>query len=210
MVGFGLGSMTIAAIFILIQRDLKRFLAYSSMEHMGIISVGMGLGPAGVFAALYHTLNHSICKPLAFFCAGRLAQDHGTRDMDKIVGGIARSRVYGTGLLLAVLVLIGCAPSSIFMSEFLIVRSAIAQGRVFAVIVFLMAAAMVFAAALKHVIHMAYGESPNDVGAQKMRQEWIGWGLVGGMSAALILFGVWIPAPVHSVIQNASQIISGR
>jgi hydrogenase-4 component F len=67
LVGFGLLSILVAAAFILFQRDVKRLLAYHSVEHMGIITLGLGLGGLGTFAALFHTLNHSLCKTGAFF-----------------------------------------------------------------------------------------------------------------------------------------------
>ena len=72
---FGLVSILVAAAFIVFQHDVKRLLAYSSVEHMGIIALGLGLGGLGVFAALFHTLNHSLCKSLAFFSVGRLGPD---------------------------------------------------------------------------------------------------------------------------------------
>jgi len=72
LTGFGLISILVAAAFILFQHDLKRLLAYHSVEHIGIITLGVGLGGLGTFAALFHTLNHSLCKTLAFFAAGRL------------------------------------------------------------------------------------------------------------------------------------------
>ncbi|MCX5758016.1 MAG: proton-conducting transporter membrane subunit [Candidatus Hydrogenedentes bacterium] len=81
---FGLTSILVAATFIIFQHDLKRLLAYHSVEHLGIIAVGLGLGGLGTFAALLHTLNHSICKSLSFFAAGRLGQMYGTHDMSKV------------------------------------------------------------------------------------------------------------------------------
>src|SRR5262249_11612152 len=69
---FGTLSILVAAGFIVFQRDAKRFLAYSSVEHIGIITLGFGLGPLGAFAALFHMLNHSLSKSLAFFAVGRL------------------------------------------------------------------------------------------------------------------------------------------
>jgi hydrogenase-4 component F len=71
---FGVLSIVVAAAFILSQHDLKRLLAYHSVEHLGIIAIGMGMGPLGIFAALFHTLNHSICKSLGFFVPAGLGK----------------------------------------------------------------------------------------------------------------------------------------
>ena len=94
---FGLTSMLVAAAFIVFQRDLKRLLAYHSVEHLGIIAVGLGLGGLGTFAALLHTLNHSVCKSLAFFAAGRLGQMYGSHDMHEMAGALRAAPVWGKG-----------------------------------------------------------------------------------------------------------------
>src|SRR5438067_9037522 len=84
LTAFGLLSILVAAGFIVFQRDAKRLLAYHSVEHMGIIALGYGLGPLGAFAALFHTLNHSVCKSLAFFAVGRVGQRFGSHEMHVI------------------------------------------------------------------------------------------------------------------------------
>ena len=122
---FGAVSMIIAAAFILFQRDVKRMLAYCSVEHMGIVAIGLGLGGLGVFAALFHTLNHSLAKSTSFFSAGRLGQMAGSNQMMRLRGITRLSPLWGTGLALSLLALIGVVPSAIFMSELLIVKAAI-------------------------------------------------------------------------------------
>ncbi len=88
LIGLGLASVLVATPFVLIQWNLKRLLAYSSVEHVGIMAIGLGLGgrPA-VFGALLHMTYHTFAKPLAFFSAGTLAQLHRSSDLDKIGGG---------------------------------------------------------------------------------------------------------------------------
>lgn len=206
LLGFGLLSMAIAAIFILGQKDLKRLLAYSSIEHMGVISVGMGLGLNGCFAALYHTLNHSVCKPLAFFCAGRTIQEYGTREIDKLSGSVSRVAVWGPGLMVAILTLIGCAPFSIFMSEFLIVRAGVEGGHWIAVALFLASVAAVFAGALKPAMSMAFSDDPAESHA-RLRPPLTAYVIVVSMSAALIGFGLWLPEHLRQILNRAASII---
>jgi len=91
----GVVSILVASAFIVFQRDGKRFLAYSSVEHLGIIALGVGLGGAGTFAALWHTLNHSIGKSLAFFLDGRLGQMYGTHDLGALAGAAPAGRRCG-------------------------------------------------------------------------------------------------------------------
>ncbi|MCL2102800.1 MAG: hypothetical protein FWH25_02050, partial [Syntrophorhabdaceae bacterium] len=92
---FGLVSIFVAGAFIIFQRDAKRMLAYSSVEHMGIIALGVGVGGLGASAALFHMLNHSLAKPIAFFSAGRLGQIYGSNDMNRMEGAFSASRLWG-------------------------------------------------------------------------------------------------------------------
>lgn len=209
LVGFGLVSMAVAAVFILIQHDVKRLLAYSSVEHMGIITVGLGLGPAGCFAAMYHTLNHSVCKVISFFCAGRVGQTYGTREMRSITGSLTACPVWGAGLFVSLLVLIGCAPGAIFLSEFLILRAGISSGHFWIGGAFLLAVAAVFCGALRHAVDMAFGDEARP--AQPLRQKIHPAAaiLVAGMVGWLIFTGVWIPSGLSMILERAAKVISG-
>src|SRR5438067_11241835 len=124
---------------------------------MGIIALGYGLGPLGAFAALFHTLNHSVCKSLAFFAVGRLGQRFGSHDMHAISGALRADSLWGIALLVSVLALIGVAPFSIFMSEYQLLRAAVGTGAWLDLALFLAASGVVFLSALRHVIVMAYG-----------------------------------------------------
>src|SRR6266446_343898 len=157
LIGFGTLSILVAAGFIVFQRDAKRLLAYHSVEHMGIITLGYGLGPLGAFAALFHTLNHSVCKSLAFFAVGRLGQRFGSHDMHAISGALRADSLWGIALLVSVLALIGVAPFSIFMSEYQLLRAAVGASARLSLALFLAASAVVFVSALRHLIDMAYG-----------------------------------------------------
>ena len=96
---FGLLSIVVAGLLILVQRDLKRLLAYSSIEHLGIAAIGFGLGgPLGLYGALLHTFNHSMAKSLLFFGAGNVRQKFGTVRMDRL-SGLARALPQTTGIL---------------------------------------------------------------------------------------------------------------
>lgn len=206
MVGFGLLSIVVAAGFILFQRDLKRLLAYSSVEHVGIMVLGVGLGGLGTFAALFHMLNHSLGKTLAFFAAGRAGQIYGTHEMSKMHGMPGVTRVWGTGIAVSVLALLGVAPFSVFMSELQVVVAAVSNGAVFALIVFLIGTATVFIGALGHIIPVVWGDSGSGQ-PQQQRSSPVEWGLLGLVTGALLLLGVWMPGPLQSAIDNAVAVI---
>jgi hydrogenase-4 component F len=199
----GLFSVCVAAAFIMFQRDIKRFLAYSSVEHMGIIALGFGVGGMGTVAALFHTLNHSVGKTLAFFAAGRLGQCYGTHDMGRLCGALAVMRVWGIGVLVSVLALIGLAPFSIFMSELQILIAAASKG-VFAVMVlFLAGIGAVFVGALGHVMAVAWGEPPQ---VERPRTGAVEWGILAVMCVALLVLGLWMPDHLRSLLNQAAAV----
>lgn len=208
LVVFGLLSIIIAAAFILSQHDLKRLLAYHSVEHLGIIALGLGLGPVGAFAALFHTLNHSVCKALSFFSAGRLGQIYGTHDMRRISGALHVSPVWGAGLLFSLLALIGVAPFAIFISELLIVKAAIAGHAFWSLFIFIAGSSIIFVGALQHAIPMAWGKPPSLVEKPPVIKT-IEVAIVFGSLAVLLFLGVWMPNGFRDVLSNAARIAGG-
>ncbi len=119
---FGLASLTLAALYVLNQRDLKRLLAYSSVEHMGILAIGMSFAaPLALVGVLLHVIAHGAAKGTAFFGAGSVVRKFSTQDLRQIRGGITLLPWSGTMLVLATLALSGLPPFGIFRSEFLIV-----------------------------------------------------------------------------------------
>lgn len=208
LVFFGVLSILVAAGFIVFQHDAKRLLAYSSVEHLGIITLGYGLGPLGAFAALFHTLNHSLSKSLAFFAVGRLGQRYGTHDMETLSGALRTDRVWGLGLLGSILTLIGAAPFAIFMSEYQLLRAAIGEGAWLVLALFLAAGAVVFIAALRHLIDMAFGGA--DAAVPKARSPGLSGLLVAGVMGLLLLLGLWMPSWLGEAISRAADAAGAR
>ncbi|MDD4871984.1 MAG: proton-conducting transporter membrane subunit [Kiritimatiellae bacterium] len=210
LVVFGLLSILVAAVFILGQHDVKRMLAYHSVEHIGIISVGVGLGGLGVFAALFHVFNHSICKALSFCCAGRVGQVYGTHDMHKITGILRNVPIFGTGLICGILALIGIAPFAIFMSEFMMLKAAVDSAQYWTAAAFLVGAAVVFIGALSHAISMAW-KSENDGNTIPVVKKFsiLDAVLVFVPLAILLVLGLWMPQPLAKFIIRAAVIVGG-
>lgn len=205
---FGVISILVAAAFIIFQHDIKRLLAYSSVEHLGIITLGLGFGGLGTFAALFHTLNHSICKPLAFFAAGRLGQTYGTHEIKKMSGSLRSAPVWGTGLFGSLLALIGAAPFAIFMSEFQIMKAAVDRRATLSLILFLAGGSIVFVGALRHAISMAWGE-PSPI-SEPERAAKIEVLLVFAPLAVLLILGLWMPGPLMNLLRQAASILEVR
>ena len=120
--------MSRASFFLWRQRDIKRLFAYSSIEHMGIITFAFGMGgPVATFAALLHMTVHSLTKSAIFFAAGHAAQKAGSQLMENIRGLITLSPTIGWGLMLGSLAILGMPPFGVFASEFLILTTAMRE-----------------------------------------------------------------------------------
>ena len=208
LLGFGVLSVAVGAGFILFQRDAKRLLAYCSVEHMGLIAAAVGLGGLGTFAALLHSLNHSVAKTLAFFTAGRLGQAHGHHDIARMAGAVRAFPVLGVGLLAGCLALVGAAPLATFLSELLVLKAAFDAERHMVFVGLLVALAVAFVGLLRHAIRLALasGEAP----VRAIRVGAIDAVLVACGLGLLLLLGIWIPKPLHEALVAAAQIIDGQ
>jgi len=124
----GFASLVIACAFLVGQRDYKRLLAYSSIENMGLIAVGIGIGGGGVFGALFHALNHSLCKAGLFYCAGNALRGFGSTEARDVRGLVRRQPATGILFLLLFLAISGMPPFGAFWSKLLIFQAAMSQG----------------------------------------------------------------------------------
>ena len=159
LMGFGLLSVVLAAFFLWRQRDIKRLFAYSSIEHMGIITFAFGMGGAVAnFAALLHMTVHSLTKSAIFFAVGHAAQKAGSQLMTDIRGLITLSPTVGWALLLGSLAILGMPPFGVFASEFLILTTAMRE-QPWATPILLTALGVAFAAIFGRVQPMVFGET---------------------------------------------------
>ncbi len=159
MMGFGLLSVVVAAFFLSRQRDIKRMFAYSSIEHMGLMTFAFGMGgPIANFAGLLHMTVHSLVKSAIFFAVGHAAQKAGTQVMEDIRGLLRVSPTVGWGLVIGSLAILGMPPFGIFASEFLILTTAMRE-HAWATPILLLALGVAFAAVFSRVQPMVFGET---------------------------------------------------
>jgi hydrogenase-4 component F len=154
---FGLLSMAVAAVFISGQTDYKRMLAYSSVEHMGILAVGVGLGGAAVFGAVLHVINHSLTKAMLFLVAGNLLAVYRTKNTGGVAGALSVLPVSGALWLLGLFAITGSPPFGPFLSEFTILKAALDQGQTLVAVVYLTILAVILAAMAAPALAMAQG-----------------------------------------------------
>ena len=158
MIGMGLASLMFGAFMLYRRRDIKRLFAYSSIEHMGIITFAFGIGgPLANFAGLLHMTMHSLTKSAIFYAVGHVAQIKGTQKIAEIRGLTQSHPFLGWGLVIGVIAIAGMPPMGIFMSEFLIVTSTMARSPWLA-IPLVMGLLVGFGALLRLVNGVAFGE----------------------------------------------------
>jgi hydrogenase-4 component F len=202
MMGFGLVSVLVAAFLLWRQRDIKRLFAYSSIEHMGIITFAFGLGgPVANFAGLLHMTVHSLTKSAIFYTAGHAAQKTGTQIIDDIRGLVTISPVVGWGLALGALAILGMPPFGVFASEFLILTTAMRE-QPWATPFLLAALGVAFAAMFSKVQPMVFGETT--AARLPVRPAMMP---VFVHLALVLMLGLWIPPFLADWYRSAARLI---
>lgn len=204
LMAFGLLSVMLAAFFLWRQRDIKRLFAYSSIEHMGIITFAFGMGgPVANFAALLHMTVHSLTKSAIFFAVGHAAQKAGSQLMDRIRGLITISPRVGWGLLLGTFAILGMPPFGVFASEFLIITTAMRQ-EPWATPLLLIALGVAFAAIFGRVQPMVFGETS----VRRLPQTPALLPTFAHLALVLVL-GLYIPPYLAHWYRAAAHLIGG-
>ncbi|HVO88941.1 MAG TPA: proton-conducting transporter membrane subunit, partial [Casimicrobiaceae bacterium] len=202
LVGFGLVSVLVATFSLLRQKDVKRLFSYSSIEHMGIITVAFGMGgPIANFAGLLHMTVHSLTKSAIFFTVGHAAQKTGTQLIDGIRGLIALSPLIGWGLALGALAILGMPPFGVFASEFLILTTAMRE-QPWATPLLLGALGVAFAAMFSKVQPMVFG-----LPTGKRLPERPAMLPVFLHLAIVLMLGLWIPPQLVAWYREAARLI---
>jgi hydrogenase-4 component F len=205
LVILGLLSLAIAAFSLLIQRNYKRMLAYSSIEHMGLMCVGLTLGPPGTVAAMLHLVNHALAKAAMFLLAGRVLRRYETTEIVR-VSGLLQSMPWTGGLFLAGgLALVGLPPFGLFVSEFALLRAGFALGRPWLMGLVLLLLAVAFVGFVAHANRMLYGRPPAGVSVGEEAP----WRLVplALCMAALLVLGFTVPPPMASLLAQIAEIV---
>src|SRR5205809_6278074 len=144
MIFMGLLSMAVAAVFMIRQRDFKRMLAYSSVEHMGILVLGVGVGGLAVYGALLHLINNGLTKGVLFLSGGSIHRAYGSKVTDDVQGALKRVPLSGSLFLAGFLAITGSPPFGPFVSEFTIASAAAGSGQYLACGLLLLLLAAVF------------------------------------------------------------------
>ncbi|MDD5747288.1 MAG: proton-conducting transporter membrane subunit [Candidatus Omnitrophica bacterium] len=201
----GVLSLIVAAVFILSERNIKRAFAYSSVEHMGILVLGLAFGGPGVFGALFHMLNNGLAKAVMFLTAGSVAQKYGSSRVDDVRGVIHVYPLTGALLIAGFLAGTGMFPFATFHSEILVINAAVISRHFGLAAVSVICLAIMFIGIGRIVLEMALGNPAKPMLAPKENAR-----MNGAIIAAAILLigiGLWMPHFFRKVIQNAAAML---
>jgi hydrogenase-4 component F len=207
-----LASLALAALLLIGQRDYKRLLAYSSIEHMGLIALGTAIGGRLALAAvLLHILGHGLAKAVAFCSAGQILHRVGSALISAVRGGVTSTPVIAGLFGLAVVALLGLPPFALFASELGLVRAGFAAGYGWAVGAAFVLVLVAFSAIVRHGAGMLLGSPGHSTVDQPATPYRVGLSwlpLVLGLIAAATL-GVWL-GPLGPLLEHAATIAAGE
>lgn len=206
MIIFGILSIATSLPFILIQQNYKRLLAYSSIEHIGIITFGFGLGtPLAFYGSLLHMLNNALAKALLFFSAGEILQRYRTKMIPKVTGVIRVMPLTGAIFLLGIFCITGWPPFGMFVSEFTILTAGFSMGNVLPSVMFLGLVAATFVGFIYYATRMVFGEPPHS--AENGRGKTPSLIVMSTLILFLLLLGVMIPPSLDSFLKDAVAVM---
>lgn len=205
---FGIASLLVAAAFALRQVSLKRLYAYSSIEHMGILAIGVAIGgPIALYGVMLHIVAHGAIKALAFFGAGSILQRFGTRDGRAVRGLAALMPATTVFIVIGMLAISALPPSGLFRSELMILLGAFRHSAFLPAAVLIVLVNVVFLGALRLVTRMTFTQP--GAGARRGESSRVML-LAMGMAAAWgLMLGLWVPGPLDHVFREAVDVIGG-
>jgi hydrogenase-4 component F len=212
LIALGILSIGTAALFILAQKDYKRLLAYSSIEHMGIIALALGIfTPASLFASFFHMFNHSLTKAMLFLSAGNVLQRYKTKNIRSVSGLLQSMPLTGSVFLLGTFAIAGLPPFSIFSSELNITLATFTAGHSIVGAAFVLLIAFAFASTAYTLFRMFFGNSTQE---QNNETNYNGNNHLGNIIILLLLTtitltGFYMPMFMKTVFESATRIVTG-
>lgn len=209
LVTAGLISIVTAAVFILTQKDYKRMLAYSSIEHMGIITFGLGIfTPVSLFASLFHMINHAFTKSLLFLASGNVYLKYKTREIAGVTGLLKTLPITGMVFLLGLFAIAGMPPFSVFSSELNMIIAAFAANQILQATLFVIFIATVFVGIALVALKMFFGNNDNPQ-IEPGEENHIGLPVLIALLLIIAVTGMLIPEQFKKLLESAAGIIRG-
>jgi hydrogenase-4 component F len=207
LVLFGIISIGWAALFIPLQTDYKRMLAYSSVEHMGILCLGVGIGAGAVFGSMLHMVNHSLTKGMLFLTAGTILAAYQSKTVRDVRGLCRALPITGMLWMAGFLAITGLPPFGLFISEFIIAKTMFEQGRFIIASMYLAFLSLIFIGMARVFLQMSHGRQPS--GKIQMRETI--YVIAGPVLLGIItlMLGLYIPSPLRTLLESAAKLMGG-
>ncbi len=210
LAGMGMFSIAVAAIFMLRQSDFKRMLAYSSVEHMGLFTVALGLGGRALYGAMLHLIGNGLAKGVLFLTAGNIHRAFASKNREVARGTIKRAPWTAALFLIGFFAMTGSPPFLTFASEFTFFSAAFTGGRPVTGVVMALLLAVAFLGMSLTVVPVVFGDPPRNRERTKYRDTAL---LVVPPLVLLVIVGVlgiWLPQPLHRLVTDAAALLEGR
>ncbi|VVC01048.1 F(420)H(2) dehydrogenase subunit L [uncultured archaeon] len=203
---FGVISLALASLRLYSQENYKRLLAYSSVENMGIIALGVGIGgPLGMLAALFHMVSHSLIKPLAFFMGGIISLAYGTKEISKISGAAQKMPAIGQSFVLVNIGIAGSIPFGAFISEIILLAAALSTGNYAIAALLIIFTTVAFGTLLMKSSHMAFGPFAGSL--RNIRPGLLMKASVLGLFLLAVVLGLFAPQLLLGLLSPAISVL---
>ncbi len=199
----GFLSLLVSSVFMLRIKNYKRMLAYSSIENMGILFIGIGLGTAGIFAALLHTLAHSLSKASLFLTSGNILYHYKSKKVEDVKGLLKKDSVTGWLWIVSMLAIIGMPPFPIFISKFFIIKAFWLTGQSWLAIIFFLFVIIIIYGMSSTVFNMSFGEH-SDSEIKNIKPNYFAYAPQIVLLIILFIVGLNMPAQVFDFINQAA------
>ncbi|MEW6237632.1 MAG: proton-conducting transporter membrane subunit [Candidatus Omnitrophota bacterium] len=203
LIVMGLLSMTFAAVFMSRQKDYKRILAYSSVEHMGILLLGVGIGSLGLWGSLFHVWNNALGKAVLFLSSGNIHRAFGSKSTDSVRGALHRIPVSASLFLLGFIAITGSPPFGPFVSEFAILQAAFFAKQYKTGALYLALMLAVFLGMGTTVLSVIFGEASKPVKDNQYKDSTLTVGPIILLLLLMLIAGVCLPSSLGAILTNA-------
>lgn len=207
LLALGLFSMVIGAGFMLCQTDLKRLLAYSSVEHMGILAIALAIGGSGNYGSALHVVNNGLIKGLLFLVVGNIVWLYGSPRASEITGVLQRAPRSGALAIAGLFAVTGSPPFGLFISEFTILGAALRGGLTWVAVIMLVLLAAIFVGMAGMILEVVYGDPPHPGPPERERPATVVGPLL--LVSLVLLLGLYLPPSLRAVLADAAGALGG-
>ncbi len=205
----GLLSLAVASIFVIGQTDYKRMFAYSSVENMGILAIGIGLGGSGLYGSLFHAVNNAFAKGMVFLVTGNLYQIYQSKKVNDVKGLLANYPITGIFLVMGFLAVTGVPPFGTFYSELMILDAAIRSGHFWVAFFYVLFLAVIFIGIAQSVLKMLCGDIKEQRAGQAKKENIKLIIPILFLGLIVLMLGLYMPSFLDNALKGSSALLGG-